>query len=157
MEAVARKSTAVATAVLMLGSVAACQNAGQKTQIGAAGGAAAGGLIAAATGAGATGIAAGVILGGLFGGAVGNYLDQRDRELAAQTTSHALENNQTGQTAQWVNPDSGHQGSVTPQRTYQNAQGQYCREFQQTVTVGGQVETAYGTACRQPDGSWEIV
>ena len=32
-----------------------------------------------------------------------------------------------------------------------------CREFQQTITVGGRTETAYGTACRQPDGDWKIV
>ncbi|MEE8203551.1 MAG: hypothetical protein V3R74_07315, partial [Alphaproteobacteria bacterium] len=32
-----------------------------------------------------------------------------------------------------------------------------CREYQTTVNVGGQVEQAYGTACRQPDGSWQIV
>jgi hypothetical protein len=32
-----------------------------------------------------------------------------------------------------------------------------CREFQQTITVGGQTQEAYGTACRQSDGSWKIV
>jgi len=25
------------------------------------------------------------------------------------------------------------------------------------VTVGGETEQAYGTACRQPNGSWKIV
>jgi hypothetical protein len=28
------------------------------------------------------------------------------------------------------------------------------REYQTTITVGGQREKAYGTACLQPDGSW---
>jgi surface antigen len=46
---------------------------------------------------------------------------------------------------------------VTPVRTYQSASGQYCREYQQTITVGGQMHQAYGTACRQPDGNWKIV
>lgn len=32
-----------------------------------------------------------------------------------------------------------------------------CREFQQTVTIGGRAEPAYGTACRQVDGSWRFV
>jgi surface antigen len=36
-------------------------------------------------------------------------------------------------------------------------QGAYCREFQQTVSIGGREERAYGTACRQPDGSWKVV
>lgn len=34
---------------------------------------------------------------------------------------------------------------------------QNCREFQQTVTVGGQPQQGYGTTCQQPDGSWQIV
>ena len=34
--------------------------------------------------------------------------------------------------------------------------GEYCRECQQTVVIGGREEDAYGVACRQPDGSWEI-
>lgn len=31
----------------------------------------------------------------------------------------------------------------------------YCREYTQHVSVGGRVENSYGTACMQPDGSWE--
>jgi surface antigen len=46
---------------------------------------------------------------------------------------------------------------VTPTRTYQQSSGEYCREYQQTVTVGGKTQEAYGTACRQPDGTWKIV
>ena len=32
-----------------------------------------------------------------------------------------------------------------------------CREFQRTITIGGKTEKAYGTACRQPDGTWKEV
>lgn len=35
--------------------------------------------------------------------------------------------------------------------------GQTCREYQSTVTVGGQVQPSFGTACLQPDGTWRIV
>ena len=97
------------------------------------------------------------LLGGLAGGAVGNALDQADREQAYRAQQSSLETAKTGQTVAWTNPDSGHSGTYTPERTYQTAEGQYCREFQQTVTVGGKTESAYGTACRQPDGSWKIV
>jgi len=38
-----------------------------------------------------------------------------------------------------------------------HAAEEYCREYTKTVTVGGQREQAYGTACYKPDGSWEIV
>ncbi len=31
----------------------------------------------------------------------------------------------------------------------------YCREYQQKVTVGGKVKESWGTACMQPDGSWQ--
>jgi hypothetical protein len=33
---------------------------------------------------------------------------------------------------------------------------EYCREYTKTVSIGGKAERAYGTACQQPDGSWEI-
>lgn len=32
----------------------------------------------------------------------------------------------------------------------------YCREFYTTVFVGGVPQQLYGTACRQPDGSWLV-
>jgi hypothetical protein len=38
-----------------------------------------------------------------------------------------------------------------------SAAGQYCREFQQSIDIGGRNQPAYGTACQQPDGSWTIV
>lgn len=48
-------------------------------------------------------------------------------------------------------------GGVTVIRTGTAANGQPCREFQQQVTIGGESETAYGIACRRPDGAWQIV
>lgn len=40
---------------------------------------------------------------------------------------------------------------------YQSADdGRYCREFQSTIRIGGKPQPAYGTACRMPDGSWEV-
>lgn len=33
----------------------------------------------------------------------------------------------------------------------------YCREYTRDVIVDGKPAQAYGTACRQPDGSWKIV
>ncbi|MCG8359860.1 MAG: hypothetical protein MI920_30210 [Kiloniellales bacterium] len=62
-----------------------------------------------------------------------------------------------GQTIVWNNPDSGARGSVTPVRDGTSASGEYCREFQQTVTISGRTQETYGTACRQRDGSWRVV
>lgn len=35
--------------------------------------------------------------------------------------------------------------------------GPYCREFQTTVVIDGQPQSAHGIACQQPDGSWAVV
>jgi len=126
-----------------------------KASIGAFGGAAFGGLIAAAAGGGGAAIAGAVIGGALLGAFAGNMLDQRDKRLAAEAQQRALESAPTGRPVAWTNPDSGHSGTVTPVRTYQSG-GTYCREFQNDVTIDGKKENAYGTACRQPDGSWKV-
>lgn len=52
--------------------------------------------------------------------------------------------------------DGGASGDVTAVREGHTADGRTCREFQQKVTVAGKEENAYGTACKQPDGSWKI-
>jgi surface antigen len=127
-----------------------------KAALGGVLGAASGGLIAAAAGGGAAGIVGGVMAGGLLGGAIGDALDQRDKRLAAEAQQRALETVRSGQTSTWVNPDSGHSGTITPTQTYQTASGQYCREYQQTVTIAGRQQQSYGTACRQSDGTWRI-
>jgi surface antigen len=126
-----------------------------KTTIGGLGGAAFGGLIAAAAGGGGPAIAGAVIGGALLGGLAGNMLDQRDKRLAAEAQQRALESGPTGKPVAWTNPDNGHSGTITPVRTYQSG-GTYCREFQTNVVIDGKPDKAYGTACRQPDGSWKV-
>ena len=102
-----------------------------------------------------------MIMAGVLGGALGNRLgaklDRADRQKHQQTSNYALENGRSYETAGWYNPDTGHRGSVTPEPAYQREDGRYCREFQQTITVNGEEQKGYGTACRQPDGSWEII
>ncbi|HSH70262.1 MAG TPA: RT0821/Lpp0805 family surface protein [Deferrisomatales bacterium] len=73
------------------------------------------------------------------------------------TLQHALEYNPTNESSDWVNPDTGRAGGVVPVRTFEGAQGQPCREFVTTITIGGREEQGYGTACRQEDGDWQIV
>ncbi|MFZ5608816.1 MAG: RT0821/Lpp0805 family surface protein [Pseudomonadota bacterium] len=106
---------------------------------------------------GAVAIAAGTAAGALIGNSIGRSMDKADRAYMEHTRMQALEAAPSGTTSEWYNPDSGNRGTITPQPAYQTAQGQYCREYQQTVTIGGKAETGYGTACRQPDGSWKIV
>lgn len=127
--------------------------------LGTLGGAALGGFIGSQFGSGGGKLAltgAGVLVGGLVGNQVGKALTCRDRQQVQNTTQQTLESQQSGTTIAWNNPDSGNSGTVTPVKTYQQADGRYCREFQQSITVGGQVENGHGTACRQDDGTWEI-
>jgi surface antigen len=150
------RSAAVLCAVALVFSACASAQNNPKTTVGALGGAAAGGLIGAAAGGSPAAIAGGVILGGLLGGAVGNALDQRDKDLAMKQAQYSLENSQAGQSSQWRNPDSGNSGSFTPTRTYETETGQPCREYTQEILVAGEKHESYGTACRQADGSWKI-
>ena len=102
----------------------------------------------------------GAVLGTLVGSSIGRQLDERDRLLMSRSTQKTLEAGKTNVASKWVNPDTGNRGTITPRRTYEVKRGsttRYCREFQQTITVGGKTERAYGRACRQPDGSWQIV
>jgi len=122
-------------------------------------GAGAGAVIGSQFGGGTgriVGAAIGTLAGALIGQDIGRTLDRADQQYMQQTAQRTLETAPSGQTSSWVNPDSGNSGAVTPTRTYQSKDGRYCREYQQTVTVGGQQQQAYGTACRQPDGTWQV-
>ena len=93
----------------------------------------------------------------MVGNNIGAQLDDRDRIHAGQTFQNSLEHNQNAIGQQWKNPNTGNSGAVIPVKTYQTDSGQYCREFQQTITVGNKTQDGWGTACRQPDGSWKII
>lgn len=90
-------------------------------------------------------------------GQVAGELAAPEQQAMSDTVQHALEYNTSNQSSDWVNPDTGNSGGVMPVRTFSNAQGQPCREFVSTIVIGGQEQQGYGTACRQPDGTWQIV
>ncbi len=80
-----------------------------------------------------------------------NEQQQREHELAMREALRAP----VGETVRWN--DRGASGSVTVTRDGTSSAGRYCREYNQQITVGGESQQAYGTACRNPDGSWEIL
>ncbi len=152
------KSFAIAAALVL--ALAGCQGTGPKQGAGTVLGGIAGGLLGSQVGGGKgklIAVGAGALLGALVGSEIGKSLDNADRAAMQQSTQTSLETAPSGTTSSWRNPDSGNYGTITPQPAYQSASGEYCREFQQTVTVGGREESAYGTACRQPDGTWKVV
>lgn len=154
------KKLAVALVGLPL-ALGACQGNGVTTgqAVGTAGGAAAGGLIGSQIGKGtgnliATG--AGVFIGALIGSEIGKSLDPADRNEAAGAFNQAS-TAPIGETIEWSNPDSGNRGSVTPVREGRTNDGRLCREYRTTVYVDGKYEEGRGTACRNSDGTWEVV
>lgn len=125
-------------------------------------GAGAGGLAGAAlarnsssaTRAAATGI--GAVLGLVAGSEIGRYMDEQDRQRSYGAWDQAAYG-PVGQPVHWNNPRSGNYGSVVPVRDGYHQSGAYCREFQQTIVVGGRTEQGWGTACQQPDGTWRTM
>jgi surface antigen len=124
--------------------------------LGGAAGALAGSQFGGGTGRIAT-TALGTLLGAYAGSEAGKSLDKADKMHADRAGQQALETSRVGQAVPWSNPDTGNSGVVTPTRTFQTASGENCREYTEKVMIGGKEETAYGTACRQPDGSWKIL
>lgn len=156
-----KKIIAAVMAVTMM-ALTACQSmdgVGTKQGVGALGGAVAGGVLGSQIGGGkgklwATG--AGAVLGALVGSEIGKSLDSADRAQMSQANMKA-NSVPLGESISWNNPDTGNYGTVTPIRDGSTKSGSYCREYQQTITVGGKTEKAYGTACQGSDGQWRIV
>jgi len=141
----------------------ACQNTtgnwGTKQTVGTGAGAVLGGLAGSQIGSGsgrlwATG--AGVLLGALVGSEIGSSLDAADRLQMEQAQGKAYAA-PIGEPIAWNNPNSGNSGTIVAVRDGTSTSGRYCREYQQTITVGGKQQSGYGTACQQPDGTWQIV
>ena len=131
-----------------------------KSTMGTLAGGAAGAIAGSNVGKGKGNIAAialGTLLGAGLGNSIGGSLDNADMAKYNNTSQRALETAPSGQQVSWNNPDTGNYGTVTPVNVYQNDAGQYCREYSQSINVGGRGENAYGRACRQADGSWRIV
>ena len=89
--------------------------------------------------------------GGLIGGSIGSNLSQGDRRTALQAEYRALEYTLGGKAVEWQG--SGVSGAVTAAQPYRVG-SQDCRQYTHAVSNGGRNQTARGTACRNPDGSW---
>ncbi|MFY9288664.1 MAG: RT0821/Lpp0805 family surface protein [Alphaproteobacteria bacterium] len=154
-----RMPTIAILGVALLLSACQTQNWGGGQTFGTLGGAAAGGLIGSQIGKGSGNAAAtltGVLLGGFLGNRAGNMIDESDERAAARAEQRAY-TAPVGQQITWNNPSNGNAGTITPIRDGYDQGGAYCREFQQTISVGGRQQQGYGRACQEPDGSWRIV
>jgi surface antigen len=160
--ACARHLARAAVAVLASISVIGCASMKEtyqdnpKAVLGTVLGAAAGVAIVAVAGGTPGSMAAAGAAGALIGGFLGNRLDERDKRMAREAANRAFETARTGESTEWSNPETGNSGSVTPTKTYQLANGQYCRQYTQDIVVGGETHQTHGTACRGKDGTWEV-
>lgn len=130
-----------------------------KETLGTLGGAAGGGLLGSQVGGGKGKVLAtvgGTILGAYLGNRAVDYFNDDDAEYAVQAERRAYAA-PIGEDIQWRNPDTGNYGTVTPVGEGRTANGQYCRDFRQSIYVDGKSEQATGRACQQRDGSWKIV
>jgi surface antigen len=149
------KAVLTAIAVLSLGLTAGCETT-THAQEGQVIGGVLGGVVGSQVGGG-SGRTAAIIVGAIAGSMIGQHIGQTMDDSDRMKTALALNDNRTGQTSSWVNPDTGTAYQVTPTRTYDGAGGP-CREFTTTATVGGKSgQELYGTACLQADGSWKII
>lgn len=128
------------------------QNATLGTLAGAVGGAALGSAFGSGSGKVAA-IAGGALIGGFLGNQIGASLDRESQQYNYNASVQALD---TGAPQQWQNPQNGVYGTVAPGPViYSN--DRYCRPYTNTVFIDGQQQVARGTACRNPDGSWQVI
>lgn len=148
----------LAVAGVVLAGCADYNNMGNKQMIGGGTGAVLGGLAGSQFGKGSgqlVGVGVGALLGTLVGSSIGKSLDKADLAYAQQAQQRAY-SAPLGQTINWNNPQSGNYGNITPLRDGRSTGGGYCREYSQTIYVDGRSETGRGTACQNPDGTWQI-
>ena len=126
---------------------------GQSEQSGEIIGAILGGVLGSQVGKG-DGRTAAIILGTMAGAMIGCNVGKSMDETDQLKTADSLETVRTGEPTSWNNPDTGNEYTVTPTRTYEQSSGP-CRDYTIDAKIDGKNEKVHGTACRQPDGSWQ--
>ena len=103
--------------------------------------------------------ALGAVIGATVGRNIGQALDKTSQARAGAATERALETADIGEAITWENRNNAEgpaHGTATVVRQGSDSEGRTCREFQQTVVIGGREEQSYGTACRDENGDWKV-
>ena len=149
---------ALVTAGALAGCTTMSQNETTGTVLGGVAGAVAGSQFGKGSGNKAM-TAIGAILGATVGREIGRAMDVTSRQRQEASFTQALETTPPGGQITWENPDNSGgpaHGSTTITRQGRNTNGRTCREFIQEVNIGGRSEQAYGIACRDANGDWQI-
>ena len=91
--------------------------------------------------------------GGLIGTKFGAALNDEDRRLAYEAQIVALDRGAPGAPVPWRNAASGRYGNIVAGPVY-DQKGAQCRGFSHTITVGREIKSSRGTACRSLEGGW---
>ena len=81
-----------------------------------------------------------------------NSLNRNDRLLLSEKTHYTLENVRSGTEVNWLNPNTGVEGTVVARPAFKNSRGQYCRTYEQTIRYGRWTRRGTDTACRLAGG-----
>lgn len=79
-----------------------------------------------------------------------------DLRFAREAQVTALLTSSVGQPVIWRNQSSGNYGQVTPGQAY-SVNGLMCRDYQHIVFVNEKSQEKRATACRNPEGVWQIL
>lgn len=148
-----KKIACIMMSLLTAIGLSGCANVTNQ-DMGTLAGGVAGGLLGSQFGGG-TGKLVAIGVGTLAGAFIGNKLGQNMDASDKAKMNAAFENNSVGQPAYWQNSNTGASYTVTPTQNVTVNGNQYCREYRTVAVVAGKKQQVYGTACRQPDGSWQ--
>ena len=95
-----------------------------------------------------TGAASPVVLGGV----ISSQVKENERQRAYEAQLSAM---LSGQRTTWRG-DSGSYGFIEPCAAVDGLASS-CRDYTHTVYIDGRPQRGSGKACRQPDGTWQII
>lgn len=166
-----RKTAFTAAIIIALMAGAASPAYADKTFWGTTIGAGLGGLLGNQFGRGDGRVAAtglGVAMGAIVGNSIGESLDNADLAASARASSSYIPYSYYSPTYYYepnyvAPPDIPTRTIYVPQPVYVTGgyvgapySNGYCREYTQTIQIGGQMQQIQGIACLQPDGTWRV-
>jgi surface antigen len=80
-----------------------------------------------------------------------------DRRRHAEASYQAFLAEPVGGKRSWSNPATGNHGTTTITGLFRNVDGMACKRFTRNTILNDQTYIADGTACEQPDGTWNVV
>lgn len=132
-------------------ALASCSTGPTNQDVGTVAGGIVGGLIGSQFGGGSGQIAAaaaGAVIGAYLGNKIGESMDETDKLKQQQAMA-------ASQPTTWTS-QNGNKYTVTPQKAYVK-NDQVCRNYTTTATIDGKAETIKGVACKQSNGTWQVV